>query len=158
MTRRHAVVALGVLALTAIGATLVWWQHVGTAHAVISLKPSDPDVVALGGSIYAQHCGSCHGANLEGQPDWQLRLENGRLPAPPHDETGHTWHHSDRVIFDLTKYGPAAVVGTDYESDMPGFENTLSDHEIIAALSYIKSRWPEKLQERHDQLNTRKQN
>jgi len=155
MTRRHVVVALGLLALIAVGGMLVWWQHVQKVQAPVSLKPSDPDVVALGGSIYAEHCASCHGAALEGQPHWQQRMENGRLPAPPHDETGHTWHHPDQVLFELTKRGPAAIVGANYESDMPGFESTLSDQEIIAVLSYIKSRWPLKLQERHDLRNAR---
>ena len=61
------------------------------------------------------------------------------------------------VLFELTKYGPAAVVGANYESDIPGFESTLSDQEIIAALSYIKSRSPEKLRERHDLRNARQQ-
>lgn len=155
MTRRHVVVAVCVLALTAVGGTLVWWQHVDQTQAPVSLEPSQPDVVALGGSIYAEHCASCHGSNLEGQPNWQQRLENGRLPAPPPDETGHTWHHPDQVLFELTKYGPVAVVDANYESDMPGFESTLSDQEIIAVLSYIKSRWPLKLQERHDLRNAR---
>ena len=157
MTRKHAVVAVGVLALIAVGGALVWWQHVGKEQAPVSLEPGEAEVVALGGSIYAEHCASCHGAKLEGQPNWQLRLENGRLPAPPHDQTGHTWHHSDPVLFNLTKYGPAAVVGGNYESDMPGFDSTLSDREIVAALSYIKSRWPEKLRERHDLRNAGRQ-
>ena len=26
------------------------------------------------------------------------RLPNGRLPAPPHDVSGHTWHHPDQVL------------------------------------------------------------
>lgn len=155
MMRRHVVVAVGVLVLIAVGGTLVWWQHVDQAQAPVSLEPRNPDVVALGRSIYSEHCASCHGANLEGQPHWQQRSENGRLPAPPHDETGHTWHHPDQVLFELTKYGPAALVGADYESDMPGFKNTLSSQEIIAVLSYIKSRWPPKLQERHDLRNAR---
>jgi len=153
MTRKHAVVAVGVLLLTAIGGMLVWWQHVQKVQAPVLLKPSDPDVVALGGSIYAEHCASCHGADLKGQPDWQQRMENSRLPAPPHDETGHTWHHPDQVLFELTKRGPAAIVGANYESDMPGFEGTLSDQEIIAALSYIKSRWPQRMREQHDLRN-----
>ena len=58
--------------------------------------PNDPSLVARGKLVYAQQCVSCHGANLEGQPNWQKRLPNGRLPAPQHDRTGHTWHHSDR--------------------------------------------------------------
>ena len=56
---------------------------------------NDAAQVARGEALYAKHCASCHGANLEGQPDWKKRLANGRLPAPPHDMTGHTWHHPD---------------------------------------------------------------
>ena len=104
-------------------------------------KPAAVDL-ALGGRVYAQHCASCHGAKLEGQPDWRRRLPNGRMPAPPHDDSGHTWHHSDAVLFGITKYGlvpPYAPRG--YASDMPAFGGTLSDTEIRAALAFIASRW-----------------
>ncbi|MEM9762953.1 MAG: cytochrome c, partial [Pseudomonadota bacterium] len=86
-------------------------------------------------------CASCHGADLEGQPDWKRRLDSGRMPAPPHDETGHTWHHADRQLFTITKLGLGAVV-PDYESDMPAFEGVLTDREIRAVLAFIKSTWP----------------
>ncbi|MGE3376498.1 MAG: cytochrome c [Vicinamibacteria bacterium] len=98
--------------------------------------------VALGERIYAQQCASCHGARLEGQPNWRSRQPNGRLPAPPHDESGHTWHHPDRLLFAITKEGlvpPHAPAG--YESDMPAFAGKLSDDEIWAVLAFIKSRW-----------------
>ena len=39
---------------------------------------------------YQSFCASCHSANLEGQPYWIDFKEDGSLPAPPHDETGHT--------------------------------------------------------------------
>jgi len=102
---------------------------------------SKPDV-ALGKKLYAQQCASCHGANLEGQPDWRKRLPNGRFPAPPHDASGHTWHHPDEVLLGITKHGlvpPYAPAG--YESDMPAFGGKLSDREIRAVLAYIESRW-----------------
>ena len=101
---------------------------------------------------------SCHGENLQGEPghpNWRKRKPNGRLPAPPHDGSGHTWHHVDKQLFELTKYGPAALAGGGYESDMPGYGDSLSDDEIIAVLSYIKSRWPEDVRQRHDLLNGR---
>jgi mono/diheme cytochrome c family protein len=101
--------------------------------------------LALGGNLYAQHCASCHGANLEGQPNWRARLPNGRMPAPPHDESGHTWHHPDDVLFGITKHGvvpPYAPPG--YESDMPGFSGKLTDEEIRAVLAYIASHWKSK--------------
>ena len=41
---------------------------------------------------YQEYCASCHGVNLEGQANWRSRNQDGTLPAPPHDETGHTWH------------------------------------------------------------------
>ena len=102
----------------------------------------DAKKVALGERLYVQHCASCHGARLEGQPQWQRRLPNGRMPAPPHDESGHTWHHPDNVLFGITKGGlvpPHAPAG--YESDMPAFGAKLSDDEIWAVLAYIKSHW-----------------
>lgn len=96
-----------------------------------------------GKELYGDNCASCHGAELEGQPNWQRRLENGRMPAPPHDESGHTWHHSDRVLFEITKGGVEAVV-PGYESDMPAFVDVLTDDEIRAVLAFIKSTWPER--------------
>ncbi len=98
--------------------------------------------VAQGQAAYAEYCAACHGADLEGQPDWQRRLANGRLPAPPHDETGHTWHHADQDLFRIVKEGLEAIV-PGYDTDMPAFAGVLSDGEIHAVLDYIKSIWPE---------------
>ena len=114
----------------------------------------DPKQLALGAAVYAQHCAACHGANLEGQPDWKKKLPNGRFRAPPHDDTGHTWHHPDAVLFGITKHGlvpPYAPPG--YQSDMPAFAGKLSDAEIRAVLAYIRSRWsPEVLKHRAEML------
>ena len=96
-----------------------------------------------GERLYQKNCASCHGANLEGQPDWRSRLPNGRLPAPPHDASGHTWHHTNRILSDIVTRGTAAIVGNGYESDMPGFGEVLTDDEIKAIIDYIKSTWPE---------------
>jgi len=106
-------------------------------------EPVTPEQLGLGQEVYAANCASCHGANLEGQPDWKRRLDTGRMPAPPHDESGHTWHHADRALFTITKLGVGAIV-PGYESDMPAFGDLLSDAEIAAALAYIKSTWPER--------------
>lgn len=105
--------------------------------------PRDAAKVAQGGKLYAQHCAVCHGAKLEGQPNWRVRLPNGRLPAPPHDESGHTWHHPDDVLSGITKHGlvPGKYAPQGYESDMPAFDGKLSDDEIWAVLAYIKTHW-----------------
>ena len=104
--------------------------------------PRNADKVALGARVYLQNCAACHGEKLEGQPDWRRRLPNGRLPAPPHDESGHTWHHPDSVLFGVTKNGLVPPYAPkDYESDMPSFGSKLSDAQIWAVLAYIKSHW-----------------
>lgn len=118
------------------------------------LRAGDERVVAQGRAIYAQRCAACHGARLEGQPNWQLRDARGRLPAPPHDATGHTWHHPDEVLFRITKYGVAKAANLPgYQSDMPAFEGVLTDAEIVAVLSFIKAQWPERARRAQDQVN-----
>ena len=105
--------------------------------------------LADGENMYQQYCAACHGANLEGQGDWRSPGPDGRLPAPPHDETGHTWHHGDQLLFNYTKYGGTALMaqrGMEFDSGMPGFEGTLTDPEIWAILNYIKSTWPDRVQ------------
>jgi len=105
-----------------------------------------------GEALYAQHCASCHGADLSGQPDWRARKPDGRLPAPPHDASGHTWHHPMELLFEMTKHGlvpPMAPEG--YKSDMPGFGQVLSDDEIRDVLAYIESTWPEQVRAAREQ-------
>ncbi|MFL2815313.1 MAG: c-type cytochrome [Candidatus Puniceispirillales bacterium] len=121
----------------------------------ISLMPNDASLVSLGQKIYLQNCASCHGVKLEGQKNWQTRDDEGYLLAPPHDETGHTWHHTDEYLFLMTKYGIEKIIGKKYPNNMPAYEDILSDKEIIAVLSFIKSSWPKKIQEIHNNINRR---
>ena len=126
------------IGLTA-SALIATWILVG-----LRADAENAETIALGRTIYETQCAACHGAQLEGQPNWQMPLPSGRLPAPPHDATGHTWHHPDDILFRIVKEGTAAIVGGGYESDMPGFADVLSDAEIRAVLAYIKSTWPER--------------
>lgn len=106
-----------------------------------------PDIEG-GRAIYAARCASCHGANLEGQPDWQSAREDGTYPAPPHDETGHTWHHGDAMLRDYIRRGGQAVLddmGVDFTSGMPGFGDELTENDIEAVLAYIRSTWPDRI-------------
>lgn len=127
------------------------------AERAVMLPYADPAAVAAGEDTYKGHCAACHGANLEGEPNWKIRDADGYAPAPPHDVTGHTWHHPDGQLFALTKYGPAKLVGQGYRSRMPGFEDILSDQEIIDVLAYIKSTWPPEIRARHNTINANNQ-
>lgn len=125
----------------------------GSGGDTAAIDASAPSTIALGKKIYAQQCAACHGQNLEGQPDWRSRLADGRLPAPPHDETGHTWHHPDALLFDVTKYGGAKNAPPGFVSGMPAFGGKLTDREIGTVLAYIKSRWPEPVRQRQARIN-----
>lgn len=118
------------------------------------IDASDKQLVNKGRTIYQTYCATCHGINLQGETEnWREVKEDGTLPAPPHDETGHTWHHDDQLLFDYTKNGGAAMVPEGFQSAMPAFGNVLSDKEIRASLSFIKSRWPKEIQDRQSQRN-----
>jgi mono/diheme cytochrome c family protein len=152
--KRRTVVALtAILALVAVGgAALILSQ--GSKPPPLLGDPADAAQVAAGQVIYAANCASCHGDKLQGQPNWKERKPDGKLPAPPHDATGHTWHHPDQQLFEITKRGVAAIV-PNYETDMIGFGGTLSDADIWNVLAYIKSTWPPDIQARQAEVTRR---
>lgn len=125
----------------------------GQAWPENEIDPTNPAKLAVGEEVYEERCAACHGENLEGQPEWRVRRPNGRLPAPPHDASGHTWHHSDEQLIAMTRDGmvpPLAPEG--YESDMPAFRDVLSDDEIRAVLAYIQSTWPPEIKEARQKM------
>ncbi|MDT8304533.1 MAG: cytochrome c [Anaerolineae bacterium] len=111
-----------------------------------SSAPPTPDaaLVSLGEEVYTRACASCHGDNLEGEADWKEPNPDNSLRAPPHDATGHTWHHSDRVLREAILQGGERL-GAFGTSNMPAFAETLSEREVDAVLAYIKSTWPEEI-------------
>ncbi len=152
MRKRTAVVvsiAVGVAGAVFLGFGMMDWEDRPAGQANID----DKSAVALGVSVYREYCAACHGERLEGQPNWRVRFPDGRLPAPPHDATGHTWHHPDQHLFNVVKFGTAALVGGDYKTDMAAFGDRLSDREIWAVLAYIKSQWPEEIRNRQARMS-----
>ena len=151
--------------LLALIAGAIWFLWLAPRHASAvavaasapsphALRPDDAALVARGGTLYAQQCAACHGAHGEGQPEWRERGPTGLLPAPPHDASGHTWHHPDEQLFAITRNGVAAVIGQpNYQSTMPVYAGVLSDADIVAVLSYIKAQWPPELRRHHDEVN-----
>ena len=152
--KNSAVIAIGAAGLAAAAAAIHFGLGQQAAPPPFSLQPDDTKVAAQGAKIYTAQCAACHGAALEGQPNWRSRGPDGMLPAPPHDASGHTWHHPDEVLFKLTKFGAAKVADLKvYKTAMPIYEGVLSDADIVAVLSWIKSQWPASVRERQDQIN-----
>ena len=153
--KRSVFTLVGAAAL--IGAAAIWYSGGLVDADKLVLRADDPDIVARESQIYAENCASCHGVDLAGQPDWRAPGPDGKLPAPPHDATGHTWHHDGDTLFRLTKYGLAELIDDpDYASNMPAYDGTLTDADIIAALSYIKSTWPQDIRDRHDAMESQR--
>lgn len=94
-----------------------------------------------GQANYVTHCASCHGVSGEGQANWFQPGPDGVLPAPPHDSSGHTWHHGDGYLFLVTKRGGSAFMMPGQASGMPGFDMEMTDGEIVEVLEYIKGFW-----------------
>jgi mono/diheme cytochrome c family protein len=141
------------IAIVALAAAIGGYAFLGGDDGPDRADASDAEMVAVGKKLYAKHCAECHGADLQGQPNWRRRLADGTLPAPPHDASGHTWHHPDRVLFRYTKQGGAALAPPDFKSNMPGFGDTLSDTQIWSILAYIKSRWPADIRAAQERRN-----
>lgn len=149
MNRRTSprVVALGFGIVGLVTAAfLVWRGATGSAAqgpvtingtTVPPVPALSAERVAAGEGLYAQSCAACHGAALEGAPNWKMRLANGSLPPPPHDATGHTWHHSDEQLLSIVAQGGDPA----YNGVMPGFAASLTTDQMTAILDFIKSRW-----------------
>ena len=109
--------------------------------------------VSAGKIVYQRWCASCHGRRLQGQPLWQLNDQYAGRRAPAHDQTGHTWAHSDDDLFVMTKEGRFPTTAATATSYMPAFRDSLADDQIIAAIAFIKANWSIGLRISQAQLN-----
>lgn len=141
------------LAFITMMALLGFVVMTGGGDEPLAPDPANAPLVALGRMVYADNCARCHGANLEGEADWQSRRPDGTLPAPPHDATGHTWHHPDSLLLAITRDGSAAFAPPGVQTVMPGFAGTLSEREIVAAIAFIKSTWPADVRRRQARIS-----
>jgi mono/diheme cytochrome c family protein len=106
-----------------------------------------PELVVEGKRIYQQYCASCHGAQGEGAPDWEQQNALGELPPPPHGPAGHTWKHSDAMLYRIISQGWRDPWNKTDRLTMPAFGKVLTPHEIKAVITYLKTLWtPEQRQ------------
>jgi mono/diheme cytochrome c family protein len=104
--------------------------------------PENVAAVAEGKRLYVRVCAGCHGRRLQGQLLWQLQDQFVGRRAPAHDQTGHTWEHSDEDLFYMTKFGRFRTTPESVKSYMPAYGQTLTDGQILATIAYIKATWP----------------
>ena len=105
---------------------------------VAPIPTLNPESVAIGKRVYAQYCADCHGASLQGVPNWKERQPDDSFLPPPHNSSGHTWHHADPLLIEIITNGGDPDL---YDTKMPGFGKQLTEEEISAVLDYIKSSW-----------------
>ena len=94
-----------------------------------------------GEPLYGANCQVCHGTQ-SGQ--------GGVVGAPPHNETGHTWHHPDAQLTDW-------VLNGKFPGAMPAFGDRLSIAEVSAVLSFIKTWWTPEQRETQADVSQRYQ-
>ena len=126
--------------LLAIFSILLFGNNVD-AHTHFPITNKDDATLVLGKVLYEKNCASCHAINLSGAKNWKEGKDEDdqRLP-PPLNGTGHTWHHSDKLLHGIIKNGLAYYI-KDYKGKMGAFGDVLNDKEIDSVLAYIKSYW-----------------
>jgi mono/diheme cytochrome c family protein len=111
--------------------------------------------VARGRQVYVRYCARCHGQNTEGAPNWQRPDARGDMPAPPHDDSGHTWRHSDAQRIEMIRGGLRDPFNKTPELTMPPFKGQLTDDEIRDVITYFKSLWSPEHRAYQEEQNSR---
>ena len=148
MTKRRRLGLIVVLAVVALGVLSLAVPRpdrpvVINGTAVPPVPALSADRVAQGKALYAQYCASCHGTNLEGVANWKKMLPDGSLPPPPHDSSGHTWHHADALLVSIIMSGGDPA----FNSRMPSFKAQLTEEQARLILDFLKSTWDQEKRE-----------
>ena len=131
-----------------IGIASLLFSAAGLVLADESAITNDVKPVVGGKELYRQYCAGCHGIQGGGQPNWERQNALGELPAPPHGPEGHTWKHSDAMLYRLISEGWRDPWNETERLTMPAFKDVLAPAEIRSVVSYLKMLWtPE--QQRH---------
>jgi len=98
----------------------------------------DENQLALGKQVFAENCAVCHGDNAQGAKNWHQRNSDGSFLPPPLNGTGHAWHHSLNVLYDVISNGSQPGQG-----NMPAWKDKLSKEQIEAIIMWFQSLWPD---------------
>ena len=146
-----SIAAVAAIIIVGLGGLSLWLrgdhEQAGASQASV---PSEQ--LTDGKTHYEASCASCHGIKGEGQPNWRSPTEQGVYPAPPHNNDGHTWHHPDQQLMEIMAQG-----GSLPSTGMPGFEGTLSQAQMEAILTYIKTFWGTEQRDFQEQVTRSRQ-
>ncbi len=96
----------------------------------------DEQRIESGRELYGLECEVCHGADLQGDPDWKTPNTDGSFRPPPQDASGHTWHHPDQLLVEIIREGSGSTL-----SAMPLYGDILTQDEILSMIEFFKSTW-----------------
>lgn len=97
---------------------------------------SDASVVAKGGTLFAEHCATCHGHLDEGRS-----LRAGSFFPPPPDFFGSVYRNTDPgYLFWRIAEGKRVEPYRSQGSVMPAWRAYFDDFEIWALVAYVRSR------------------
>lgn len=102
---------------------------------------NDVEPVVEGKELYRQYCAGCHGIQGESQPNWERQNALGELPAPPHGPEGHTWKHSDAMLYRIVSEGWRDPWNKTERLTMPAFGAVLAPQQIQHVVDYLKTLW-----------------
>lgn len=140
--RAPGAIVLALVAVAALGACATSGDDAtGLDASLAASGPLDADLVALGRPLYAANCATCHGASGEGATDWRTPGADGAFPPPPHDASGHTWHHADGLLYRIVRDGCAVYQVGSTPCGMPSFGEQLDDREVRAVIELLRSWW-----------------
>ncbi len=123
----------------------------GQAMAEATSPSSNTSPLEEGERVYRQYCSSCHGKEGQGMPNWVEQNALGELPAPPHGPEGHTWKHSDAMLYRIVADGWRDPWNKTDRLTMPAFQDVLTPTEIRDVVNYLKTLWTQ--EQRHHQAN-----
>lgn len=104
-------------------------------YTQVTSESTTPSVIR-GKQLYETYCASCHGVNGVGErPDDIYAMDEYGFVAPPMDDTGHAWHHTDEDLVEMI------LEGSPRNPRMIGWKSVLSREDAEDLVEYIKSLW-----------------
>ncbi|MCP8937127.1 cytochrome c [Alsobacter sp. SYSU M60028] len=102
--------------------------------AVSSVPGSESSLLlSLGKTVYDQHCAACHGAQGQGKPP--------HYPPLADNQSIQMSSAVNAIRMVLNGGYPPGTAGNPRPYGMPPFAQTLSDNEVAAVVTYIRTSW-----------------